>query len=79
MPKYKDKSKAFVIKAIIARTKYEEKKKGYINPLEVNKQISEILDMPPPWPNRIIIPLKKYNERSPTQTQVYFYEKTKEE
>ena len=33
--------------------------------------------MPPPWPKRIIIPLQKYNERSPTQTQVYFYEKTK--
>ena len=28
---------------------------------------------------RIIIPLQKYNERSPTQTQVYFYEKTKVE
>ena len=40
---------------------------------------SEILDMPPPWPRRIIIPLQKYNERSPTQTQVYFYEKTKVE
>ena len=39
----------------------------------------EVLDMPPPWPNRIIIPLQKYNERSPTQTQVYFYEKTKVE
>ena len=40
---------------------------------------SEVLDMPPPWPKRIIIPLQKYNERSPTQTQVYFYEKTKVE
>ena len=40
---------------------------------------SEILDMPPPWPNKIIIPLKKYNERSPTKTQVTFYEKTKVE
>ena len=40
---------------------------------------SEILDMPPPWPGKIVIPLKKYNERSPTQTQVYFYEKTKVE
>ena len=43
------------------------------------EKASEILDMPPPWPKRIIIPLQKYNERSPTQTQVYFYEKTKVE
>ena len=43
------------------------------------EKASEILDMPPPWPRRIIIPLQKYNERSPTQTQVYFYEKTKVE
>ena len=33
------------------------------------EKASEILDMPPPWPKRIIIPLQKYNERSPTQTQ----------
>jgi hypothetical protein len=32
------------------------------------EKASEILDMPPPWPKRIIIPLQKYNERSPTQT-----------
>ena len=34
------------------------------------EKASEILDMPPPWPKRIIIPLQKYNERSPTQTQL---------
>ena len=43
------------------------------------EKANEILDMPPPWPRRIIIPLQKYNERSPTQTLVYFYEKIKVE
>ena len=43
------------------------------------EKMSEVLDMPPPWPNKIIIPLQKYNERSPTTTQVFFYEKTKVE
>lgn len=49
-----------------------------INPPEEEK-VSEILDMPPPWPNKILIPLKNYNNRSPTATQVFFYEKTKVE
>ena len=43
------------------------------------EKFSEVLDMPPPWPNKIIISLQKYNERSPTTTQVFFYEKTKVE
>lgn len=38
-----------------------------------------MLDMPPPWPNKISISLQKYNERSPTTTKVFFYQKTKVE
>ena len=43
------------------------------------EKFSEMLDMPPPWPNKISISLQKYNERSPTTTQVFFYQKTKVE
>ena len=60
--------------------KSEEEKSEAEDKKELEEEkASEILDMPPPWPKRIIIPLQKYNERSPTQTQVYFYEKTKVE
>ncbi|MCQ2819637.1 MAG: snapin/pallidin family protein [archaeon] len=56
----------------------EEEKVRVKSPGEEEKA-TEILDMPPPWPNKILIPLKKYIERSPTKTQVYFYSKTKVE
>jgi hypothetical protein len=46
---------------------------------EDEQKFSEILDMPPPWGNKIKIPLQKYNERSPTTTQVFYYSKTKVE
>ena len=41
------------------------------------EKFSEMLDMPPPWPNKISISLQKYNERSPTTTQVIFTRKQK--
>lgn len=50
-----------------------------VNIQDEEEKFNEVLDMPPPWPNKIIIPLQKYNERSPTTTQVFFYEKTKVE
>lgn len=43
MPKYKDKSKDFVVKAILERTQYPEDKKGYIPFDSLQQQISDIL------------------------------------
>lgn len=43
MPKYKQKSKADLIKAFIERTEYPEDKKGYISTEVLTKQISDVL------------------------------------
>ena len=43
MPRYKDKSKAFVQKKIVERTTFPEGKKGRIEEVDLHRQISEIL------------------------------------
>jgi hypothetical protein len=37
----------------------------------------EILDMPPPWPNKLFIPRNAYNNRTPMATQTKYYQKTR--
>lgn len=43
MPKYRDKSKGFIIKKIIERTSYPESKKGFINISQLQLQICDVL------------------------------------
>lgn len=43
MPKYNEKSKDYVVKAICDRTLYDKKRKGYIDICELNHEISELL------------------------------------
>ena len=43
MPMYKDKSRDFVINAIVERAEYPEDKKGYIPAEDLNREISSIL------------------------------------
>jgi len=49
---------------------------GKQRPTEEDEKLMELLDMPPPWPNKVSIPLHAYNNRSPTPTQTFFYRKT---
>lgn len=42
-----------------------------------DEKLQEVLDMPPPWPNKLSIDLYFYNNRSPTTTQTFYYKKTK--
>ena len=37
----------------------------------------EVLDMPPPWPNKLYISRYAYNNRTPLSTQTFYYQKTR--
>lgn len=42
-----------------------------------DEQTQEVLDMPPPWPEKLHISRSSYNNRSPLSTQTNYYKRTK--
>lgn len=50
------------------------------NKKSINKEdekVQEVLDMPPPWPNKLTISLYSYNNRSPMNTQIFYHSRTR--
>jgi hypothetical protein len=42
-----------------------------------DQMLEEVLDMPPPWPEKLWISREDYNNRTPNGTQTNYYKKTK--